>query len=298
MSLKFDLAREETGKNVRDTKIFFFDLNPRENTEIAIVTAGWELTKRDYDLNRESYPYHTIEFIEAGSGTFLIDDQDYPLEPSTVLMYQPHQQYRIRASSSKRLSKFWVSMAGKEVDHFFSKISEVGSPIIRLRDTRFMHELFQQLLDYAARYDFETSHETCLIVLKLILKRILNDHDIALQANSASYATFAKCLEYMENNVATVCSVRELAEQVGIDVSYLIRLFKRYDSESPYKHLSRLKAREAAESLLYTHKSIGAVAEELGFEDQFVFSKSFKRVYGVSPKHFRDNFHREHGSSS
>jgi transcriptional regulator GlxA family with amidase domain len=149
----------------------------------------------------------------------------------------------------------------------------------------------QQLIDYAARYNFETGHETCLIVLKLILKRILNDHDIAPQTNSASYARFAKCLEYMENNVATIRSVGELAEQVGIDVSYLIRLFKRYDSESPYKRLTRLKAREAAESLLYTHKTIGTVAHELGFEDQFVFSKSFKRVYGVSPKHFRDNFH-------
>lgn len=70
----------------------------------------------------------------------------------------------------------------------------------------------------------------------------------------------------------------------------IIRLFKRFDSESPYKRLIRLKAREAAEILLYSSKSIREVSEEMGFEDQFIFSKCFKRVYGVSPKHFRDNF--------
>jgi transcriptional regulator GlxA family with amidase domain len=156
-----------------------------------------------------------------------------------------------------------------------------------------MHELFQQLLDFAARYNFETGHETCKLVLKLIMKLILNECATAHQQQSTSHTRFNECVEYMENNVATLKSVKELAGKVNMHPSYLIRLFNQFDSESPYKRLIRLKAREAAEILMYTDKTIREVADELGFEDPFNFSKCFKRVYGVSPKHFRDNFEKK-----
>ena len=159
-----------------------------------------------------------------------------------------------------------------------------------MRDSRYMHELFQQLLDFAARYNFEIGHETCKLVLRVIMKLILNECNTSNQRQSTSYTRFNECIEYMENNVATLKSVKELAEKVNIHPSYMIRLFNQFDSESPYKRLIRLKAREAAENLMYTDKTIREVADELGFEDPFVFSKCFKRVYGVSPKHFRDNF--------
>ncbi|MEX0330065.1 MAG: AraC family transcriptional regulator [Puniceicoccaceae bacterium] len=292
--MKYDISldSEETGKRIRDTKIFFFDLNPPEDSALSIITAGWELTRQNYDLRRDHYPYHTIEFIESGSGTFTLDGTDYPLEPHSILTYRPNQQYQITTAPKSRMSKYWISISGSEVESFFSGIEAVESPVITLRDARYVQDLFRQLVDYAARYNFDTGYETCLLVLRLVLKRILNDCETAHQKLSASYKKYTECLEFMENNVARLGSVNELAAEVKIDTSYLIRLFKRFDSESPYKRLIRLKAREAAEILLYSSKSIREVSEEMGFEDQFIFSKCFKRVYGVSPKHFRDNFER------
>ena len=292
MEFEISLDKEETGKLIHETKIFFFDLDPAEDASLSVVTTGWELTRENYALRRKHYPYHTIEFIESGHGTFHQDGTDYPLEPKCILAYKPNQDYTISAAEDSRLSKFWISMAGSEVEDFFHKIGTVESPVIQMRDSRYMHVLFQQLLDYAARYNFEIGHDTCRLALRLILKRILNDCETAHQKQSTSYTRYLECIEYMENHVASLTSINELAEKVKVDTSYLIRLFKRYDSESPYKRLIRLKTREAAEILLYTDKTIREVADDLDFEDPFIFSKCFKRVYGVSPKHFRDNFDR------
>ena len=249
MELDISLDKDETGKLIRDTKIFFFELDPPESTPLSVVTIGWELTGENYDLRRKHYPFHTIEFIDHGHGTFTLNGKDFPLEPRCILAYRPHQDYTISAATDSRLSKFWISMAGTEVKQFFEHISAVESPVIPMRDSRYMHELFLQMLDYAARYNFDIGHETCKLVLKLIMKRIFNDSETTHHKQATSYTRFTECVDYMET-------------------------------------------REAAEILLYTDKTVRQVADELGFEDQFIFSKCFKRVYGVSPKHFRDNFDR------
>ena len=46
---------------------------------------------------------------------------------------------------------------------------------------------------------------------------------------------------------------------------------------------------EAKKKLHLTYKSIKEIANELGFEDEFYFSRYFKKLTNVSPKTFREN---------
>ncbi len=43
----------------------------------------------------------------------------------------------------------------------------------------------------------------------------------------------------------------------------------------------------ARELLLTTDRSIADIAEEVGYPDQFYFSRQFQAVTGSSPRHFR-----------
>ena len=46
---------------------------------------------------------------------------------------------------------------------------------------------------------------------------------------------------------------------------------------------------EAKKLLHLTYKSIKEIAQELDFEDEFYFSRYFKKEVGLSPKQFRDS---------
>jgi len=46
---------------------------------------------------------------------------------------------------------------------------------------------------------------------------------------------------------------------------------------------------EAKKQLHLTHKSIKEIAFDLNFEDEFYFSRFFKKNVGLSPKHFRES---------
>jgi AraC-like DNA-binding protein len=68
---------------------------------------------------------------------------------------------------------------------------------------------------------------------------------------------------------------------------YLCRLFRRYDNQSPYQYLLRLKMSRAAERLKQPGALVKQVAEEAGYDDPFHFSRVFASVFGLSPTAFR-----------
>jgi AraC family transcriptional activator of pobA len=46
---------------------------------------------------------------------------------------------------------------------------------------------------------------------------------------------------------------------------------------------------EAVRQLVYTHKPVKEIAYGVGFEDDAYFSRTFSKVYGMSPGRFRKN---------
>jgi AraC-like DNA-binding protein len=83
-------------------------------------------------------------------------------------------------------------------------------------------------------------------------------------------------------------SIEQLANECSLDVSYVCRLFRRFDNESPYACLSRLRMTEAAVMLRNESLTINSISATLGFSDQYAFSKAFKRVFGMSPRQYRE----------
>ena len=89
--------------------------------------------------------------------------------------------------------------------------------------------------------------------------------------------------------------MQSVADEANVDVSYLCRLFKRFDDHSPYQLLTRLRMNHAAGMLVRDDMSVKQVAMELGYEDPFTFSRRFKATMGLSPRQFNQKY-RELGN--
>jgi YesN/AraC family two-component response regulator len=84
------------------------------------------------------------------------------------------------------------------------------------------------------------------------------------------------------------CSLQSIAAELGLDASYLSRLFKKETGEKFRDRLLRVKMEQAAAMLRsqvnYTNKDIG---EAIGYQDTQNFCRSFRGFYGVTPGKFR-----------
>lgn len=82
-------------------------------------------------------------------------------------------------------------------------------------------------------------------------------------------------------------SVEEAARRAGMSRQTFYGKFKRATGMAPLEYIRRKRLREAEPLLLGSDLSIAEIAEHLRFADQFHFSHLFRKVYGLSPLHFR-----------
>jgi len=78
-----------------------------------------------------------------------------------------------------------------------------------------------------------------------------------------------------------------LAKSIHVSPRHLLRLCRKESGRSLHAQLTHIRFTRAASLLQAGHLKLQAVAEEVGYQDAFAFSKAFKRWAGVSPKAYR-----------
>ncbi len=88
--------------------------------------------------------------------------------------------------------------------------------------------------------------------------------------------------EEVASSLAEPWTITEMARRVHLSEKQLQRLSLRELGRSPRQQLIWLRMRRAAE-LLQTDAKIDTIARDVGYQNPFVFSTTFKRVMGWSP---------------
>lgn len=96
--------------------------------------------------------------------------------------------------------------------------------------------------------------------------------------------TYQNCRQHIKENFVTLNSLGLIADSCNIDHAYLCRLFKRFDTQSPYQYLTHFKMAFAARRLAEPGILVKEIAYTLGFGDPFHFSRVFKKVFSISPQ--------------
>ena len=80
----------------------------------------------------------------------------------------------------------------------------------------------------------------------------------------------------------------EAARAVNLSRRQFTEIFRRVTGQSWCRYLQSLRLEHAAKLLTSTERSVTAAAFESGFEDLSHFHHSFKRAYGCTPLHYRE----------
>ncbi len=91
---------------------------------------------------------------------------------------------------------------------------------------------------------------------------------------------------YIRTNVKKKLSLNTTADLFNISANYLSQLFTRYACCSFIEYVNEQKIERAKQLLQGNKTKVSDVAEDLGFENAFYFSKVFKKYTGMSPHDF------------
>ena len=96
----------------------------------------------------------------------------------------------------------------------------------------------------------------------------------------------ANVQKYIQNHIEERLTLNEVAAVFGLSPNYLSVLFKKTCSVGFSEYIAQMKVSRAKSMLLEQDMKVYEVADRLGFESAFYFSKVFKKVAGVAPREF------------
>ncbi|MBP3971892.1 helix-turn-helix domain-containing protein [Bacillus sp. WL1] len=100
--------------------------------------------------------------------------------------------------------------------------------------------------------------------------------------------TITICLNYVSNNIYHEISLNELADFLGVNPTYLSKLFKKEVGIPLSLYIQRERIEEAKKLLTLTSYSLTDICLWLNFNDQSYFTRVFKKITAMTPKQYRE----------
>ncbi len=150
-------------------------------------------------------------------------------------------------------------------------------------DAIIVHEVF--LIE-----DFQTFDNMVTYLVKMLGGHTSNKINMDLIKND----TFKQILEYINTNFTYPISFHQICYTYSINPSYLSQVFKKEIGITFTNYITQLRMNYAKDLLCNTNIMVSEVSEKVGYEQYFYFSKLFKKLYGISPKQFRDENQYKH----
>ncbi|WP_160669750.1 AraC family transcriptional regulator [Clostridium sp. C8-1-8] len=101
------------------------------------------------------------------------------------------------------------------------------------------------------------------------------------------YTLIEDSINYIENNLHSVISLKDLSENTYVSPYHFHRIFKALVGDTLMDYVRKRRISDAALRIASTNKSLADIAYEYNSSSQDVFSRAFSRVYGMTPGTFR-----------
>jgi AraC family transcriptional regulator len=100
-----------------------------------------------------------------------------------------------------------------------------------------------------------------------------------------------KVQDYINQHLGQALSIEELANTAGFSKYHFSRIFQGILQEPLAHYVNRIRMENALFLLAHrADKNMTDIAYELGLSDSAVFSRAFKKYYGISPKEYRKEY--------
>lgn len=275
---------------VTGSRYVFLNLAPPKQARWALALAGREECAPDYLVNRESYPYHVVEYVAAGRGIVRLGGgREHRIGTGSIYAYGPSMSSWLRSDPDAPLVKFFFALTGKDAN---ARLAASRLPAGTVRNFAAAAEVLTVAEDiiHEGQRQGEHAAEICLKLVEILLLKTADAVGHASMGEDRARENFLRCRATIEMHAAELASLEEIARAVRMQPESVCRLFRRFQGTSPYQYLLRRKMALAAEFLVKSGGLVKEAAEQVGFEDAYHFSRCFKAVHGVAPsavRHFR-----------
>lgn len=235
-------------------------------------------------------PFSSIGMILDGDGTMCVNDKEIHPQKGQLYLLPAGTVQSFSANADHPYEKYYCHFDA--VCGGTNLFEVMDLPLcIDAKDPATVINLFQNMI--------QCINDTSLTSTIKVKQHMLNllcyyldccpSKNIVL-VNDNCDSPFFHAIQFVENNLDQSITVGKMAEIAGYHPSHFTKLFHKQFGVSPVQFIARKKLERAIYQLTATSASISAIAESLGFSNQFYFCSFFKKQTGVTPSDYRNSY--------
>jgi AraC-like DNA-binding protein len=249
----------------------------------------------------KNYNYYSIVLVTEGKGKLRADFSEYQLDADCLVCIAVYQPFMIKADAGLKgilinfhpdffcIHKHQQEVACNGV--LFNNIYE--SPVVRLAPAEvqallnIVNELKEEMQNTAlAQFELLVSYLKIFLINASRIK--LNQNQEAVPGNKPEPFILQTLKDAIGAHYKTKHSAGQYAGLLNISTRALNRISKTHFNKTITNLIAERIIIEAKRELYLTSKPVKMIAYELGFSDEFYFSRFFKGNTDVSPQRYRD----------
>ncbi len=249
----------------------------------GITLGGLSFWSPGYRLARNKSPDHLILYTMGGSAWLTIDHgRPVELTAGDLLIAPCHSVYAYRTQGSHWESAWLHLGPGSRWDALMGNQPRVRKAVMAEMFVRVMSGYIEE-----ANLQGPDSAEALQAYVELISIYLQRELESGNPRQAKRTHRLKSILGRVQLNLRQAWTVEKLAAMAGTSRAQLHRILPELTGRSPMKMIHALRMDRASELLVYTDQTLADIAEEVGYDNPFSFSKAFKRHTGISPAEFR-----------
>lgn len=251
-----------------------------EDFTLSITAEGNAFCTTDWHATEVSPPYTRLYYIVDGAGEIETAHGRLTLDAGYLYLLPIGHFFSHSCKDHMQQLYFHVNLTNSYGADILRGINKVLSKKLEPAYIQTLLSLFEED-NFVARGYLKT-------LLQADIFALLLENNIQIK-NKALSAPVQKALSFIEEKLSASLSVKDVTDWVKIPTITLCSKFKAEMGISIGKYINSLVMHQAEVLLINTALPLSDISEQLGFYDQFYFSRRFKEMYGVPPLKYRKN---------
>jgi YesN/AraC family two-component response regulator len=275
-------------------------INP-QNGNLAFKIFSFENNNAFDHIQRNNY--YSLIWVTKGSGKVNADFAEYDFTENSLFAFSPYQPFML--SGSEKLagvalhfhSDFYcIHFHQKEVacngvlfnniyQPPFTKIDDATAITMQMLLMQMKTEMQNSAL---AQYELLVSYLKIFLISVSRLKLLQQPALSTINTDVREPFVLQSLQQAIEKDFKTKHSASDYAKMLNISANALAKITKTHFNKTLTEIIAERIIIEAKRELFLTHKPIKEIAYDLGYDDEFYFSRFFKNNVDVSPQMYRD----------
>lgn len=240
---------------------------------------------------RHGTPDHVFILCLDGAGFVRIGGKRQTMEAGDAVLLPPGERHAYGADAKAPWTILWFHFTGKGAgDHHRALLDGAEGRVFRIGKPEVLVEAFEETF----RHVLGAHTDADLFALSTSFARFLGLARLHRQSRSGrrreAEERVLRVIRYLRENMSDSIDVETMARVAGWAPSHFTAVFRRQTKATPLAFLNRLRVQRACGLLKETDHSIAEIAALVGFADPFYFSRLFRQLVGMPPRHYRDTY--------